>query len=215
MKKIPIVFGLVFFSLTVFAQNKGDMYVLTTANASFGKMSSYAVNNNQTSQISNQPMNTDLGLGIGFGYFVANQFRIEFAISGYSVKSPREEVSKVWLNDITKGVIISPNISYYFKLADRFYYTPEIGVGFDFGKYTYEETTYQASSYPFRGYCLYANFLSFQFKVSPHFSMGVAVGDVQYYKRKFYSMDKPFFASDSFGSRLNSGSMSVDARFYF
>ena len=41
MKKLAIVFGLVFFSLTVFAQNKGDMYVLTTANASFESTHEY------------------------------------------------------------------------------------------------------------------------------------------------------------------------------
>ncbi len=165
--------------MNVFAQSKGDMYVLTTVNASFGKTSSYQIYNNQSSLYAEQPMDTQLGLGIGFGYFLANNFRLELVVSGYSVKSPREKASTVWLNDVNKGVQINPNISYFVKLADRFYYTPEIGACFDLGKYVYEETVTRSTTYPYRGYTLYANLLAFQFKVSQRFSLGVNVGDVR------------------------------------
>ena len=213
MKKLLLLFGVVILSMNVFAQNKGDMYVLTSVKASFGKMSSYQIYNNHSSLYAEQPMDTQLGLGIGFGYFVANNFRLELVVSGYSVKSPREEASSVWLNDVNKGVQLNPNISYFVKLADRFYYTPEIGASFDFGKYVYEETVGRSMTYPVRGYSLYANLLAFQFKVSQRFSLGVNAGDVQYTHGTYYDSDEPFFESKSLGFRWNSGS--IAAYFYF
>lgn len=209
MKKLLLLFGVVILSLNVFAQNKGDMYVLTSVNASFGQMSSYQIYNNQSTLYAEEPMDTQLGLGLGFGYFVANNFRLELVVSGYSVKSPREKTSTVWLNDVNKGVQINPSISYFVKLADRFYYTPEIGAGFDFGKYVYEETVARSTTYPYRGYSLYANLLAFQFKVSQRFSLGVNAGDVQYTHGTYYYLDEPFFESKSLGFRWNRGSISA------
>ena len=213
MKRFTIIIGLLFVSLCVLAQNKGDMYLLTSVNVTFGNMSSYEVHNNQPSHISQRPMNTDLGLGIGFGYFVLNGFRLELGVSGYYIQSPREEVSYTWLNNIEKGIIISPNVSYFFKLADRLYYAPEIGASFDFGQYTYWETPYTSTSFPYRGYSLYANLLAFKFKVSQRFSLGVLAGDVQYNHLKYYYLEEPFFANKSFRFRWNSGS--IYACFYF
>lgn len=213
MRKLVLLFGLIAVSIGALAQNKGDMYVLTSIHASLGKFSSYEIYNNQTTQLSQQPMNTEFGLGIGFGYFVTDGFRLELAVSGYSIQSPREKVSTVWLNNINRGITLSPNVSYYFQLADQFYYTPEVGVSFELGKYTHEESSYQSSSYPYRGFYLYANLLAFQFKVTPRFSMGVVAGDLQYGSLKYYYTGEPFYESESFRFRWNSGS--IAAYFYF
>ena len=213
MKKLPLLIGLIALSIGAFAQSKGDMYVVTSIDASLGKMSSYEIYNNQPIHFSRQPMNTEVGLEIGFGYFVTNGFRLELGVSGYIDKSPREQVSTDWLNNFSRGILLNPNISYYFKLADRFYYTPEVGVSFDFGKYTYEESIYQWLSYPYRGFSLYANLLAFQFKVTPRFSLGVVAGDLQYGHLKYFDADEPCFVSEALRFRWNSGS--IGAYFYF
>ena len=111
MRKLVLLFGLIAISIGALAQNKGDMYVLTSIHASLGKFSSYEIYNNQTTQLSQQPMNTEFELGIGFGYFVTDGFRLELAVSGYSIQSPREKVSTVWLNNINRGITLCPNVS--------------------------------------------------------------------------------------------------------
>lgn len=44
-----------------------------------------------------------------------------------------EEVEGKWLKDKATSFIINPNVAYYVRLADKFYYTPEVGVVVNFG----------------------------------------------------------------------------------
>ena len=120
MKKLPLLIGLIALSIGAFAQSKGDMYVVTSIDASLGKMSSYEIYNNQSIHFSRQPMNTEVGLEIGFGYFVTNGFRLELGVSGYIDKSPREQVSTDWLNNFSLQEYLSFNCADYFFTLGRF-----------------------------------------------------------------------------------------------
>lgn len=213
MKKIALLIGIVFLSMNIFAQNKGEMYVLTSASASFGKMTGEEVYGFQSNETYQQPMDTYFDLSLGYGVFVAQQFRLELALSAYSQRYPQEETGGVWLNNTYKGLYVAPSLAYYFKLADRFYYAPEIGASLDYGKYSHETTVNSSTTFPYKGYILYANWLSFQFRVSDHFALGIQAGDLQYSHRMYYYKHKRYYLSESLGFRWNRGS--INALFYF
>ena len=59
MKKLALLVGLVAFTITAFAQSKGEMYVLTSASASFGKVRSDTYNiNGSIANTTEEPYDT-------------------------------------------------------------------------------------------------------------------------------------------------------------
>ena len=102
-----LLFGVVILSLNVFAQNKGDKYVMALMNASFKKVSS-----NSTEE----PWSAYLGLGTGFGYFIDKNCRLELDLGVYYQNDPIELLNAAWLYDYYKGFTVCPNYSYYVKL---------------------------------------------------------------------------------------------------
>ena len=217
MKRLVLLIGVVILSVNVFAQSKGEIYILTSASASFGKMRSETITTligGQTlTSTSEQPLNTNLGFDVGFGWFVAKNFRLELALGAYSEKEPREKQGEVWLNNRNKGFLINPSLSYYVKLTDRIYYAPEIGASFDLGTYSVDETFNRVEELPYRGRFLYLNFLSLQFRASQHFAIGVGVGELQYSYYRYFYKDELYYRSEGISCRFNN--LKVDARFYF
>ena len=215
MKKLALLVGLVAFSITAFAQSKGEMYVLASASASFGKVRSDTYNfNGSIANSTEEPCNTYLDFAAGLGWFVANNFRLELCLGVSNEKKPRELANdNVWLYNKFTSFDVCPSLSYYVRLADRFYYAPEIGVMFAFGKYTYEETHSRTWNYPYREYYLYANLLSFEYRVGPHFALLSGVGCLQYVYSNYFDGGKKFFSSNSVVFDLNS--CLVSAHIYF
>ena len=211
MKKLAFIIGIVLFSMNVFSQEKGEKYFVTSASASFGSLYQ-KISNGHQSIIYEQPLDTDLGLQLGFGWFVAKNFRLELCLSGDYQQMPREQSGDKWLNNKWKSVGLAPSISYYIRLADRFYYTPEIGVNFVFGKYTYEQDSQPSEDYNYKGYEIYANLLAFRYRVSPKFSLGVIVSDVYYKRSKYFNFSDIYSINKSFRCKLNY--VAVDATFY-
>lgn len=92
------------------AQKRGEMYVggslgVTTASASIDGVSASA---------------TTFGFAPEFGYFVADRLRLSGSIA-YNLTSS---------GDTSHALTIGPSVAYYVRLCDRFYYTPEAGIGF-------------------------------------------------------------------------------------
>ena len=190
------------------------MYILTTASASVGKIEGTTFNTNgSVASSAKEPMKTYLGIDVGFGYFVARNFRLELCLSGYYEKDPREQTSGVWLNNKYKGFCVCPSLSYYVRLADKFYYTPEIGVNFDFGKYSYDETYSTSWNCPYRGYSIYANLVAFMYRVGPHFGLWAGLGELSYTHRAYYDEGKVFYSGNSTAFSLNKAF--VGAQIYF
>lgn len=215
MKKFALLLVFVALSAIGFSQNKGEKYIITTANASFGNASTEITDGYQ-SVTSQKPLGTNLDLGIGFGYFVANNFRIELCLSGYTDSNPIEKSGNVWLKDKYKGLYVNPNLSYFVRLAEGFYYTPEVGVSFGWGKNTYEQSTSQSTNYNYTDYDFYVNLLAFQYRVSSNFALGIVVGDVSYRIRGYNigaNINDGHYNVNQFGVNLNSGG--IFAHFYF
>lgn len=215
MKKITLILVFVALSAIGFSQNKGEKYIVTNAHVSFGNSSSEITNGYQ-SVTSQKPLESNLGFGIGCGYFVANNFRIELSLLGYIDSNPIEKSGNVWLKDKYKGLYINPNLSYFVKLAEGFYYTPEVGVSFGWGKNTYEQSINQSTNYNYTDYVFYANLLAFQCRVSQSFALGIVVGDITYQHRNYNinaNIDDGHYNVNQLAVRLNSGV--IFANFYF
>lgn len=95
------------------AQNKGDKYVggiigITTT--------SISIDGSSASQ-------TTFGFAPEFGYFASDRLRVGGSI-GYQLISSDGET--------THGLTAGPSLAYYVRLCDRFYYTPQLAVGFAF-----------------------------------------------------------------------------------
>lgn len=215
MKRFTLVLALIALATIGFSQNKGEKYIVTTANVSFGNVSS-EITDGYHSVVSQKPLTTSLGLGAGFGYFVANNFRLELCISGYTESNPIEKSGEVWLKDKYKGLYVNPNLSYFIRLAEGFYYTPEVGVSFGWGKNTYENTVTQSTNYNYNDYGFYANLLAFQCRVSNGFALGIVVGDISYRLRNYNisaNSSDGHYNVNQFVVNLNSGG--IFANFYF
>lgn len=215
MKKLVILIGIIIFSMSVFGQNKGEIYLLTSTTASFGHQKSNSYNYNGTIASTNEsPIDTYLKFYAGFGWFIAKNFRFELALGVSNEKQLREQTSATaWLYNRFTSFNVSPNLSYYVRLADRFYYTPEIGVEFAFGKFSYEESYSKTWNYPYRCYSFYANLLAFEYRVGPHFGLWVNVGSLNHYRWSYYDDDKMFYSNNSTIFNLNS--CTVAAHIYF
>lgn len=215
MKKLFLLISLVALSTIGFAQNKGEKYIVTSANVSFGNSSSEITDGYQ-SVVAKKPLATNFGIGAGFGYFVAQNFRLELYLSGYADSNPAEKSGEIWLKDKYKGFNVNPNLSYYVRLAEGFYYTPEVGASIGWGKNTYEKSTSQSTNYNYSDYAFYVNLLAFQCRVSQSFALGIVVGEASYCIRNYnissnnnngqYKVNQLLF-------NLNSGG--IYAHFYF
>jgi hypothetical protein len=217
MKRLAIIIGLVVLSISIFAQEKGELYMFVSASASFGKVTNdtytYYSNGFFECDTEEKPLDTYLGLDLGIGYFLLNNLRLELGLGVSSEKDPTIQMNSDWLYSIHRGFNVCPNLSYYFRLAEGFYYTPEIGANFNIGTYYYQESHNKTWDFPYRGYSLYANLLALEYRVGPHFALTTQVGDLAYTHRDYYEDDNLLFSGKSVLFQLNSAS--VCAHIYF
>ena len=123
MKKFTIVMLLVMLSgiNSLFAQSKGDMYVGTLLGMSVTKSSTKVGDTKEE----NKPY-VKMDIDPGFHYFVADNLRIGIQMG----------LSTEWQKDDNDGkssintFCVGPQAAYYFEIADKFYFTPEVGFYF-------------------------------------------------------------------------------------
>lgn len=111
------------FSLSVKAQEKGDMYVGGDLGIEVLSLNVSGVSES-TVGVSIEPE---------FGYFVHDKVKVGAQLS---------------YNLVDGGNIftVSPSLSYYVRLADKFYYTPQLAIGGGFVAQSGETTGYFAMS---------------------------------------------------------------------
>ena len=137
---------------TLSAQSRGDKYVggiigITTT--------SISIDGSSASQ-------TTFGFAPEFGYFASDRLRVGGSI-GYQLISSDGET--------THGLTAGPSLAYYVRLCDRFYYTPQLAVGFAFA------STDGTSGYGFdAGLSLGA----FEIRPSAHIGLSVSLLTLDY-----------------------------------
>lgn len=216
MKRVTFIVVAMLMSIASFAQAKGEHYIAGTFSADFGTQKT-TFEYGPYSESSKTPLNTKLALGAEYGHFVANNFRLAMALGVSYQGIPLEETNIKWLRNKTVSFVVNPNVSYYFPLADRLYYTPEIGASFEFGSIKEELTLHEAYTTPATGWAVYVNLLALEYRVSEKAALGILVGGFHYGTASF-AIEDTFGSETKYKSsqaKFDFDNSSVHFRYYF
>ncbi len=196
------------------AQNKGEMYISGTLGVSLG-LQSVSVTNGGYSESAGQPLTTSFNLGAEYGYFVIKNLRLALAASYGLNMNPSEKFDNKWYNTVTNSFQINPNIAYYVKITDKFYYTPEIGTAIAFGNIKTPLSASTSYTCPHIGWELYANIVAFECRISNHFALGAVFGNFGYGASKIIDPDNSKNSIRTGTVKFDLGSAQLNARYYF
>ncbi|MBQ9146427.1 MAG: hypothetical protein IJX68_01770 [Rikenellaceae bacterium] len=167
MKKILLVLAVVFgLSTTAMAQQKGDAFI--------GGAIGFSAGTDQSASF---------GLAVEGGGFVANRL----ALSG--------SVAYNLIGGEIHAITFSPKLSYYARLADKFYYTPGVSV---VGAYV------NVGGADTGDVGIGLDLAAFEFRPTPHFGMNI----------NLFSMSALFNNGFSFSADMMMNT-SVSFRYYF
>ena len=213
MKKLLMFAGAMLVAIASYAQDRGDMYVSGSIALDLGTQTT-TLSSSSNSVSASQPLDTDLNFAVEYGYFVADNVRIAMALSVPFLSSPTAQLDGIWLSEDTAALTLNPNVAYYIHLADRLYYTPEVGAAFTFGSVNDHLSKTETYKTPFRGWNVYANILALELKVSRRIAIGAVVGSFVYGSVITSSDDSKIQSSvNQFKFTLNNSSLHF--RFYF
>ncbi len=150
------------------AQQKGDQTLGFNLGYNTGKTSTTVQVNDKQSDAITTLGGDNLSVGVEYGYFVANSLRIGGQIGyGYTANGSK-----------THSLTIMPNIAYYVRLADNFYYTPNFSIGFGLG--TTGKDEYTDESFTMCGLATELQPLAVEFRPTEKFAMSVSLCSLQY-----------------------------------
>lgn len=200
MKRILFIAAMLCGSISLLAQEAGDHYL----GASF-----------VTSFSDSQTTSPEFSVEVGgeFAYFPFNHFRV-----GIAVGVPFHYYKDIH-NHIMLGAQINPNFAYYVKLADKLYYSPEIGGAFEIGSFkreVYDIYKYKEVTCHYQGWEAYLHFFALEFRVNKRFALGVNIGSMVYstVKTEWHANFEDNKDTNS-SVQLSFNNSSVQARFYF
>ncbi len=122
MKKVIIfVMAAIMAGQVAFAQSKGDMYVGGGLSFNAGTVST-KMTVGGISSTESTPAATTFTITPSFGYFVADNLRLSVSMN-YGLEAQKSDGLRT-----ASTFLVGPEFAYYLRLADRFYYTPELGV---------------------------------------------------------------------------------------
>ena len=153
MRKIILLGFCLLLSLGVGAQKRGDFYVGASGGASFTNSSAITFG---------------AAASVEVGYFVFKNWRLS-ASAGYSFQKvgTRDESS------IGHVLLLGPSVSYYVKLADRLYYTPEVG-----GYYAMGWNVQQGVNVNVHGYEVGLSLFALEFRPSEKLGFRLSVAGI-------------------------------------
>lgn len=150
------------------AQQKGEQTLGINLGYNTGKTTSKITVNDQQSDSMTVLGGDNLSVGVEYGYFVANNLRIGGHIGyGYTADGSKSH-----------SLTITPNIAYYVRLADNFYYTPNFAIGFGLGTTGKSELTDE--SFTMCGFATELQPFAVEFRPTKKFAMSVSLCSLQY-----------------------------------
>lgn len=210
MKRLFLLVAVLAGSTMTFAQEKGDMYIGASLNFAAGS-STTITTVSDISDSETTPNSTSFGISAEYGYFVAKNFRVALSL-GYEFESqPTLKDGDSWSKSKASLFCINPNVAYYVRLADRFYYTPEVGADFGFGSVNVPISRSSSMSQDISQWGIYAHFLALEFRATEHFALGCSCGHLAYTSSKM-KRDQADLKVNTF--KFDFGSCGVFARFY-
>ncbi len=216
MKKLLLIFVISLVSMLTWGQSKGDIYASLTGVASLGKDYTAITLNGDVTKDS-APGTTSLAIQGEVAYFMADNWRVSLGFGVPYTSTPKNQDNNgKWFYDTSLGFQVSPSISRYFRLTDNFYYTPEIGGIYEFGKMAEEVSAGVGYTRNYKGWGLTACFLAFEFKAGKNISLGVGIGDVSYVNaRMSYDIGGTSVVADAGELKFNFNVSQVALKYYF
>ena len=153
MKKLfsTLIVLLVMSVSTVFAQQKGDIYI--GGNFSVGVTSAIIEGESATA--------VEFAIQPNMGYFVADKFMIGFGL-GYSISGG---------DGTTHTLTLGPKLSYFVPLCDKLYYTPSLDILF---------CCAASDGYSIPGFGLGANIVGFEYQPTEHIGLSASLLSLDY-----------------------------------
>lgn len=213
MKKLLTVVLAMSFAVVAFAQKRGDM----SFGASIGlaaSSTSVKTTSGSFSTVEKVPGPFEFAIAPEFGYFVADNLKLIGKMSYGVVSNKIEEVDDEWLKYNQHRFLIGAGISYYFRLADRFYYTPQFGMYAAFGSNVLDVDTSTKYSVGTAGFDMVLDFVAFEFKPTSDWGISLSAMslDFSWLTGKDDSNIKTTYSDVAFNLGIN---VSVGVRYYF
>ncbi len=118
MKKLIILIAAILIAgSTASAQKKGDMYIGGGLEFGVGSQTTMVLKDTKL-RVSTDMSSINASFSPTFSYFILDNFRVGGSLILFCDYSEHEDIYHFF---------IGPEASYYVRLADNFYYTPEIG----------------------------------------------------------------------------------------
>ena len=190
------------------------MSISGTFQTSFGSQKA-EVSMGSISTSETMPSETILGLGVEYGYFLVDNLKLSLGLAYPFTSTPTEKDDDKWLSTSVSAFTIIPNISYYFPITEDLFYTPGLEFAIIFGQQKEMLSRNETYNNKTTGWGACLSFLSFEYKVSERFGIGLSLGSLNYTTANANIEDYDISTRvGAFQFDLNTTS-SVDAVLYF
>lgn len=182
MKKAVLFIAALVTGTMLMAQQKGEMSLTGTVLLNGGN-TVIATNVDGQTTTANTPSPIALDLGIGFGYFVADNLELSLGIYyGLDREQNSYSTSENTFYNSVSSFSIRPEIAYYVPLVNqKFFWKPAFGLGFNSNssKVEINKETITTEKLPF---CFTAglDILAFEFKPWKHLAFDFSFGGLYY-----------------------------------
>lgn len=119
------------------------------------------------------PSSTAFNAGAEFGWFFADNWRLGASVQYALESNPYDESSDGWLRQNTNLVLVGPDLTYYLKIRDGFYFTPGVAMFGTVGSVKVETRDIYVSKNVV-GYGVELAPGAFEFRPTPHFAFSVS-----------------------------------------
>ncbi len=207
MKRFLTFVMLLAISGTALAQLQGEYYFGGSLGYKTGKSVVKVLGEDK----SETPGGNILNITPEFGYFIKNRLRLSGYL-GYGWQSQKIEwVDTAWLKQQTHIALLGAGLSYYVRLANNFYYTPEVALAVAMGAATQDLTTVDKFKYMAVGFEAEVKLLALEYRPFDKFAFNVSLIDFNY---AFLGSPKYKTQSSSLSFNMLTNA-SISFRYYF
>lgn len=164
------IIAIVAVAFTASAQQKGENYLGLNLGYETSKQWSKVVIDAtyfDEEQSVTAPGGDNFGIGLEYGYFVANNLLVK--LNAYYGLDKLDE-------DVSHSLNVTPGLAYYVRLAKGFYYTPNISLGYIMSATKQTDDSFLKAN----GFAAELQPIAVEFRPTKHFAMSVSLGSLQY-----------------------------------
>lgn len=207
-------------SFAAVAQNKGDMFAGGMVGLSTGGSNANVVYNGNVGEKTSEIATVNFLFSVDYGYFVIDNLAVSAGLEYALQALPSSEVRGKQYFQLVNAALFKIGAGYYVNLiADRFFYVPNITVGFGGGSVV-DQLSEQTLSMPF-AFGLSAGLGTFEVKINEHIGLTANLLTLTYNYTKMNVLPEEmsqmydvYAQSNSVSFGLNYGA-SVGVKYFF